>query len=270
MHPGQFAFETYESQQFQSVENLASLTMLHAIPHGRDAGHEHIIRNSVAALEDGRKDGKYHLLLAASGSVATIKIVQIVKGLAKHENLSIRLIFTQSATHFLAGQSKEQPTLSGIGHMPNVDAVYTDASEWAEPWKRGAPILHINLRRWADVLVVAPLSADTMAKIVNGLCDNLLTSVIRAWDVAGAIDGVKKKIILAPSMNTAMWNHPITANQVKTLQETWGGDDGWFELLLPISRSMACGDVGDGAMVLWDTVVKAIDDKIAEKKSQGP
>lgn len=62
----------------------------------------------------------------------------------------------------------------------------------------GDPVLHIELRRWADVLVLAPLSANTMAKVAHGLCDNLLTSVVRAWDYA-------KPMIVAPAMNTYMW-----------------------------------------------------------------
>lgn len=173
------------------------------------------------------------------------------------------MILTNSATHFLAGQSHEQPTVSALAHSPNVDAVYTDASEWAHPWKRGAPILHIELRRWADVLVVAPLSANTMAKVVNGMCDNLLCSVIRAWDVDGSIDGVKKKILVACAMNTAMWRHPITKQQLKVLEEDWGGKDGWFEVLRPMAKALACGDVGDGAMISWEKIVEAIEQKLS-------
>ncbi|KAG5662574.1 hypothetical protein KAF25_004992 [Fusarium avenaceum] len=220
------------------------------------------MRNSTEALEQARGDGKRHILLAASGSVATIKLVQIINGLKAQHNISIRLILTQSASQFLAGQSLEQPTVDQVSRLPHVDAVYTDANEWAQPWKRNAPILHIELRRWADVLVIAPLSANTMAKIVNGLCDNLLTSVVRAWDVTGSIDGVKKKIIVAPAMNTAMWNHPVTKTQMRVLEEEWGGENGWFEVLRPVSKNLACGDVGSGAMVPWEQIVEEIDKKI--------
>ncbi|WZH47685.1 flavoprotein [Fusarium acuminatum] len=236
--------------------------MLHTIQHGLDAHHEHRMRNSTEALEQARGDGKRHVLLAASGSVATIKLVQIINGLKTQHNISIRLILTQSASQFLAGQSLEQPTVDQVSRLPHVDAVYTDASEWAQPWKRNAPILHIELRRWADVLVIAPLSANTMAKIVNGMCDNLLTSVVRAWDVTGSIDGVKKKIIVSPAMNTAMWNHPVTKTQVRVLEEEWGGENGWFEVLRPVSKNLACGDVGSGAMVPWEQIVEEIDKKI--------
>ncbi|SCO89186.1 related to SIS2 protein (cycle-specific gene control) [Fusarium oxysporum] len=220
------------------------------------------MRNSTEALEQARGDGKRHILLAASGSVATIKLVQIINGLKSQHNISIRLILTRSASEFLSGQSLEQPTVDQISRLPHVDAVYTDAHEWAQPWKRNAPILHIELRRWADVLVISPLSANTMAKIVNGMCDNLLTSVVRAWDVAGTVDGVKKKILVAPAMNTCMWNHPITARQLRVLEDEWGGENGWFEVLRPISKNLACGDIGNGAMVTWETIVEAIENKI--------
>ncbi|KAI5457504.1 flavoprotein [Mariannaea sp. PMI_226] len=241
--------------------------MLHKTQHGIDVHHDLLTRSSPEGLEHGRTDGRRHILLAASGSVATIKLVHIIEGLSHHENISIRVILTECATHFLAGQSKEQPTVSAIHYMPNVDAVYTDSSEWAKPWKRGAPILHINLRKWADVMIVAPLSANTMAKMVNGMCDNLLTSVIRAWDATGTVDneGIKK-IIVAPSMNTAMWRHPVTATQIKTLEEVWGGDNGWVKVLRPISKGLACGDVGEGAMVTWETIVAAIEEDLGLPK----
>ncbi|KAH7119469.1 flavoprotein [Dactylonectria estremocensis] len=240
--------------------------MLHRITHGYDAHHEQFVRVSTKTLELACYDGKQHLLLAASGCVTTTNLVHIIEGLSAHKNLSIRLILTGSAGHFLAGQSREQPTLSAVAYLPNVDAVYTDASEWAKPWKRGAPILHIVLRKWADVLVVAPLSANTMAKMVNGMCDNLLTSVIRAWDTMGTVDGVKKKIVVAPSMNTAMWRHPVTGRQIKTIEEEWGGEDGWIEVLRPIEKELASGDVEEGAMVGWEKIVEVIEAKIEASK----
>lgn len=236
--------------------------MLHTVQYGHEAHHDQTMRNSTEALELARSDGKRHILLAASGSVATIKLVQIINGLKHLENISIRLILTQSASEFLSGQSLEQPTVEQVSRLPHVDAIYTDANEWAQPWKRNAPILHIELRRWADVLVIAPLSANTMAKIVNGMCDNLLTSVVRAWDTTGTVDGVKKKILVAPAMNTAMFTHPITATQLKVLEKDWGGESGWFEVLQPIAKSLACGDVGNGAMVTWERIVEEIEKKI--------
>ncbi|GME65345.1 Phosphopantothenoylcysteine decarboxylase [Neofusicoccum parvum] len=229
-------------------------------------------------------DGKAHLLLAASGSVATIKIPAIVGALAAHADLSIRVVLTGSAAAFLAGQAAEQPALDAVAALPRVDAVYLDADEWAVPWVRGNPILHIELRRWADLLVVAPLSANSLAKMVGGLCDNLLLSVVRAWDTTGVLDPVrvgvegvvdgegrmvvprKKTIVVAPAMNTAMWEHPVTRKQIATLEGEWGvANGGWVEVLRPVEKTIACGDTGSGGMKEWKEIVMVIEERMGLK-----
>lgn len=250
---------------------------------------------------DYKEDPKLHLLLCASGSVATIKIPNILHALAPYsERLSIRLIFTNSASQFLQGQSEEQPHLQTLLSIPGVDGLYTDADEWLHPWSRqgpagSVPILHIELRKWADLMVVAPLSANTMAKIVAGMSDGLLTSVVRAWDTDGLVDygvreawrnrhgmgestqlalrnigeldvedeedelGVRrKKILVAPAMNTAMFRQPVTNRHLEVLCNEWGGRDGWIEVLLPDAKKLACGDVGEGAMREWSGIVEEI------------
>ena len=153
-----------------------------------------------AAVAAAINDGKTHLLLAASGSVATVKIPLIISAFKDYPNLSIRVILTKSAAQFLAGQSSEQPTVAEVAALPNVEVVHFDEDEWVEPWTRGANILHIELRRWAHLLVIAPMSANLLAKVTGGLCDNLLTNVIRAWDVS-SLDPKLPTIIVAPSMN---------------------------------------------------------------------
>lgn len=206
------------------------------------------------------QDGKHHILLAASGSVATIKIPLIAKSLARHPNVSIRIVLTPSAEEFLKGQASEQPALASLLDLGNIDGIYHDHDEWAKPWIRGDKILHIELRRWAHVLVVAPLSANSLAKMVNGISDGLLLSVIRAWDTTGVIDGRRKRIFVAPAMNTAMWRHPITKKQIKVLEQDWGdGENGWVTVLRPMEKELACGDVGDGAMLDWKLIVEYIE-----------
>ncbi|MCJ1435500.1 hypothetical protein MMC27_004874 [Xylographa pallens] len=209
-------------------------------------------------------DGKKHLLLAASGSVATIKIPLILHALSTHAALSIRLILTPSASRFLAGQSAEQPALHSLLSIPNLDSIHHDADEWSPAWTRGAPILHIELRRWADLLVIAPLDANTLAKMVGGLADNLLTSVVRAWDTSGLVEGKgMKRIVVAPAMNTAMWRHPVTGRQMGVLEGEWGvGSGGWVEVLRPVEKELACGDVGDGAMRDWREVMGVIEERL--------
>ncbi|EAW10059.1 putative flavoprotein [Aspergillus clavatus NRRL 1] len=212
-------------------------------------------------------DNKVHILLAASGSVATIKLPNITEALARHENVSIRILVTKSAERFLAGQNSEQPLLDSLLHISGVEAIYRDEDEWRTPWTRGQPILHIELRKWAHVLVVAPLSANTMAKMTMGIADNLLLSVIRAWDTTGKVDiGIKDKksvVFVAPAMNTAMWNHPVTKAQLKILQEEWGlgemNEGGWVSVLNPTEKSLACGDTGDGAMMDWKDIVTLLE-----------
>lgn len=207
-------------------------------------------------------DSKHHILLAASGSVATIKLAHIAKALAQHGNVSIRIVLTPSAAKFLQGQSDEIPDLWHIEHIENVDGIYFDPDEWKKPWIRGDKILHIELRRWAHVLLLAPLSANTLAKLVNGISDNLLTSVLRAWDTTGMIDGRRKKVFVAPAMNTAMWRHPITAKQVRTLEEEVGWRE-WVRVLRPVEKELACGDTGDGAMMAWQEVVRVLEKELA-------
>lgn len=219
----------------------------------------------AAAVATALHDGKKHLLLTASGSVATIKIPLIISSLADCYNLSIRVILTRSATNFLAGQSSEQPTVASLSSLPNVDAVYQDEDEWIEPWKRDTKILHIELRKWAHLLIIAPLSANTLAKISCGFADNLLTSVIRAWDT-NPINPNRAHIIVAPSMNSCMWDHPITTKQIRLLEEEWGvngvNPNGWFEVLWPQVKKLACGDVGQGGMCAWQDIVVVIKERL--------
>lgn len=120
---------------------------------------------------------------------------------------------------------------------------YTDQDEWAS-WKSlKDPVLHIELRKWADVFVIAPLDANTMAKIANGLSDNLLTCVVRAWDHS-------KQLIYAPAMNTFMWEHPHTAKHQNELQQNLA-----YIEVPPVVKLLACGDYGNGAMAHVTSIV---------------
>jgi len=199
------------------------------------------------------KDTCFWLLSLPSvtaGSVATIKLPMIISSFENHENLSIRIILTKSATHFLGGQSLEQPTISSLALLANVDGIYLDEDEWNDPWTRHSKILHIELRHWAHLLAIVPMSANLLAKITGGLCDDILTSVARAWDT-------KRTIIAAPAMNTLMWEHPVTARQLAILEE-WE----WFEVLSPQVKALACGDVGQGAMRDWKEIAAVIEKRL--------
>src|SRR4029077_17517527 len=117
-------------------------------------------------------------------------------------------------------------------------------------YQRDDLVLHIELRRWADLFVIAPLDANTLAKLANGLADNCLTCVWRAWNPA-------RPVVLAPAMNTLMWEHPLTARhlrQLATAPPAAAVDQGarvdWInrtEASLRIvpaqNKRLACGDV---------------------------
>jgi phosphopantothenoylcysteine decarboxylase len=224
---------------------------------------------------DHVNDGKLHILLAATGSVATIKIPNIAQALSKYDNLSIRIVLTSSAAEFLQGQAEEQPTLEAIAKIKNVDGIYRDADEWSKPWVRGDNILHIELRRWADMMVIAPLSANSLAKVALGMSDNLVTSVVRAWDTTGTIDATKygvtyghknqKLIMVAPAMNTAMWEQPVTAEHLAKLSGVYGD---WIRVLRPIEKELACGDTGSGAMKDWREIVHEIEQSMVLREGQ--
>ncbi|KAF2210363.1 hypothetical protein CERZMDRAFT_113297 [Cercospora zeae-maydis SCOH1-5] len=234
-------------------------------------------------------DGKPHLLLCATGSVATIKLPSIISALSTHDSLSIRVLLTPSASEFLQSQSPEQPSLASISRLPNVEALYLDADEWRKPWVRGDSILHIELRRWADLMVIAPLSANALAKLALGMSDSMVYSVARAWDTTGKIDearpGIelpyaaeieggtkarKKGILVAPAMNTAMWNHPVTKRHLDVLEGEWNvRNGGWVEVLRPIDKGLACGDQGGGAMREWKEIVQVIEERLGLKGNGG-
>ncbi|XP_072881866.1 phosphopantothenoylcysteine decarboxylase isoform X3 [Hemitrygon akajei] len=124
--------------------------------------------------------------------------------------------------------------------------------ELRQMWKqRTDPVLHIELRRWADLLVIAPLDANTLGKIANGICDNLLTCVVRAWDL-------KRPLLFCPAMNTAMWEHPITATQIQTLK-------GFGYIEVPcIVKKLLCGDEGYGAMAEISTIVEKVQEYLEQ------
>ncbi|KAL4528107.1 hypothetical protein Ndes2437B_g00219 [Nannochloris sp. 'desiccata'] len=174
------------------------------------------------------------ILVGVSGSVATIKLTEITKLLL--EFADVHIVSTKSARHFFNEAELPQQCCP----------VLTDEDEWRN-WKAvGDPVVHIELRRWADLLLIAPLSANTLAKMANGLCDNLLTCVVRAWDST-------KPVLVAPAMNTYMWESPFTSQHLTSL-----GKLGFVSVIEPVAKKLACGDVGHGGMASVETIVEEV------------
>lgn len=121
--------------------------------------------------------------------------------------------------------------------------VHTDEDDWYVWRRRGDQILHIALRNWADILVVAPMTANTLGKMTSGVCDNLLTTIFRAWQLH------TKPLLVAPSMNKFMWEHPLTSAQLGQLQ-SWD-----IGVIPPREKRLAGGDFGPAAMAKPDSIV---------------
>ncbi|KAM6201789.1 phosphopantothenoylcysteine decarboxylase [Rhynchocyon petersi] len=175
---------------------------------------------------------RFHVLVGVTGSVAALKLPLLVSGLLDIPGLEVAVVTTEKAKHFYSFQ--DAPV-----------TLYSDADEWKMWTCRSDPVLHIDLRRWADLMVIAPLDANTLGKVASGICDNLLTCVVRAWDCS-------KPLLFCPAMNTAMWEHPITARQVGQLKAF-----GYIEIPC-VSKRLVCGDEGLGAMAEVRTIVSKV------------
>jgi phosphopantothenoylcysteine decarboxylase len=203
------------------------------------------------------------IILGVTGSVAAVRTPSLFAAL-RGQGHEVRVVTTEPALHFFDPADLGPPS-------PGGGPLYRDADEWpAERWVRNDPVLHIAFRDWADVLILAPLDANTLGKVALGLCDNFLTCLARAWDFAA------KPVILAPAMNTQMWNNPATRRHLRTLLEDHGDGlqgNGWtldeadavfarhaprLVLVPPQSKRLACGDVGVGAMAEVVTIAEAV------------
>jgi phosphopantothenoylcysteine decarboxylase len=185
-----------------------------------------------------------NVLLGVTGSVAAIYTPQLFGDL-RQAGHAVKIVATKSAVYFFDAAVIE-PTAEGLR---NKDVVILDEDEWPnERYQRGDPVLHIELRRWADVLLIAPCDANTLAKLALGLTDNCLTCVYRAWDPL-------RPVILAPAMNTLMWEHPATARHLAQISADLRGA---LRVVPPVSKKLACEDVGVGAMAGREEIIAVL------------
>lgn len=220
-----------------------------------------------------------NILLGVTGSVAAIKTPELFH-LLRERGHSVRIVATRAARYFfdpdhlLPGQSARDPSVVSL-----------DEDEWpgrddGRRYQRGDEVLHIELRRWADQFLIAPLDANTLAKFASGMCDNCLTCVWRAWDPA-------RPVILAPAMNTLMWEHPLTRRHLATLAELAGASlpcdldqdqmipiindrCRTLRIVAPVSKALACGDIGVGAMASVADIAEVVDQVTSSLRSGSP
>jgi len=172
--------------------------------------------------------GQPTVLLGVTGGIAAYKSAELLRGFQK-AGMEVRVIMTEAATRFISPLTFE--TLSGhpvhVGELVRADST----------------IAHIEEGNAADIFVIAPATANTLAKLANGLADNLLSATYLAYSGT---------VVLAPSMNTNMWNHPSTQRNVAVVRE-----HGAF-VVEPGAGELACGVYGSGRMADPDSIVAEV------------
>lgn len=167
------------------------------------------------------------VLLGVTGGIAAYKAIDLASKLIK-QGYSVKTILTQDAMRFVSPLNFEAITHNNCHHSL---------------WEDAEPIPHITLSDWADIIVVAPATANTIAKTASGIADNLLSSTILAFD---------KSILWIPAMNIKMYHNPATLANLNTLEER-----GHF-VLEPEHGMLACGYEGKGKYPPNDEIVYAI------------
>lgn len=174
------------------------------------------------------------ILIGVTGSIAAYKIPLLVRQLIK-AGAEVKVIMTVASKNFVSPL-----TLSTVSKN-DVLADITENDSWAN---------HVMLGRWADIFVIAPLSCNTLAKMANGHCDNLLTAVYLSATCP---------VIVAPAMDEDMWKHPSTNNNLDKLNS-------YGNLIIPVeSGELASGLTGEGRMAEPETIVSWLNDFFKKK-----
>lgn len=160
------------------------------------------------------------IVIAVTGSIAAYKSALLVR-LFKKASCEVRVVMTKSAKEFITPL-----TMQALSGNPVVSDILDPAHEMG--------MGHIELSRWADEIIIAPCSANMMAKLANGIADDLVSAMCLASP---------KRIYLAPSMNRYMWDNPMTQSNIQKLHLS-----GLYHIIAPDSGEQACGEVGQGRM----------------------
>ncbi|MDO5102486.1 MAG: bifunctional phosphopantothenoylcysteine decarboxylase/phosphopantothenate--cysteine ligase CoaBC [Lautropia sp.] len=206
-----------------------------SLPSSRAPGQSSPDITLPAAPLTGRK-----IALGVTGGIAAYKAAQLVRDLQR-AGADVQVVMTRAATTFVGPATFQ--ALSG-------KAVYTDTFDE----RLGDGMAHIDLGRQVDAILVAPATADFLAKLTHGHCDDLLTTLCAARDVP---------LLLAPAMNRQMWQNPANQRNIAQLQA-----DG-IEILGPGAGEQACGEVGDGRMLEPLDLVEALTAFFSPKVLQG-
>ena len=180
------------------------------------------------------------VLLGVSGGIAVYKAAELVRRL-RERGAEVRVVMTDGATHFVTPL-----TFQALSGHPVRTSLWDEAAE--------AAMSHIELARWAQQVVIAPASANTLARLAHGLADDLLSTVCLATSAPLAV---------APAMNHQMWAHPATQANIAILRERG------VALLGPASGDQACGETGPGRLLEPGELIDALADARAPRRLAG-
>ena len=180
------------------------------------------------------------VVVGVTGGIAVYKICELVRLLVK-AGLEVNVIMTENAIKFVTRDTFRALTLN---------EVLCDVFEYITPER----IEHVKLAQEADVFVVAPATANTIAKMVMGIADNMLTSFFLAY---------RGPVIVCPAMNERMYLHPVTQRNIKKLKEMG------IQVLEPEEGSLACMERGTGRLVEVDVIFECIIDALSVKDFEG-
>ena len=170
-----------------------------------------------------------NLLLGVTGGIAAYKACELVS-LAIKAGFHIEVMMTKSATAFVGPLTFEGLT----GKPPHISTF-------------SAAMAHIELGKWADVCCIAPLSANTLAKLANGICDDMLSTTVLALPLTCPL-------ILAPAMNSNMWYHPMTQKNLEKLHTL-----PHVQFVQPVEKRLACGDFGVGGLASPSSILSTVE-----------
>jgi phosphopantothenoylcysteine decarboxylase / phosphopantothenate---cysteine ligase len=180
------------------------------------------------------------ILLAVTGSIAAYKAAELIR-LLRTQGAEVKVVMTEDACEFIT-----ELTLQALSGQPVYKALLDPQSE--------ASMSHITLAKWADLLLVAPATANVLAKFAQGLADDLLSTLYLACS---------SQVAIVPAMNQQMWRHPATVHNTKLLMERgvmlWG----------PESGEQACGDLGPGRLLAPSEIVNRVVQFFAPKCLMG-
>ena len=183
---------------------------------------------------------KKRIVLGVGGGIAAYKSAELVRRL-RDQGAEVRVVMTRGGREFITPLTLQ--ALSGNPVM--LDLLDPEAE---------AAMGHIELARWADLVLIAPATADLMARLAQGIADDLLTTLVLATDAP---------IALAPAMNQAMWRDPATQHNSQTLT------DRGMHLFGPAAGEQACGDVGPGRMLEAEQLAQCAADTFEHKRLTG-